>query len=122
MADVDSQCQDGEFLSCVDPIVPAFLVFIRPSGEDGLSFPLTKSETILGQERPDDATMIDINLPADLTSGRHAKVVCGDGRFYLENLSQTTGTFVKACDGDRINLEDQILAGQVKFRVVVQRD
>jgi len=114
--------RDGERLSCVDLVVPASLVFIRPNGDDGLAFPLTKTETVLGQERGDERSYVDIHLPAEMTSRRHAKIVRSDGRFVLENLSETIGTFVRIQGVDQINLGEEILAGQVKFRVVEARD
>jgi len=114
--------RDGERLSCADLVVPASLVFIRPSGEDGLAFPLTKAETVLGQEREVETPQVDIHLPAEMTSRRHAKVVRRDGRFVLENLSETIGTFVRIEGIDQIELGHEILAGQVKFRVVEARD
>jgi pSer/pThr/pTyr-binding forkhead associated (FHA) protein len=110
--------QDGERLSCLDPVASAFLVFIRPDGRPGLRFPLTKRETVLGQERGDEATSIDIHLPDARTSGRHAGVVRREDRYFLENLSQSIGTFVQIQKDDQIELGDEILAGEVKFRVV----
>jgi pSer/pThr/pTyr-binding forkhead associated (FHA) protein len=114
--------RDGERLSCADLVVPASLVFIRPSGEEGLAFPLTKTETVLGQERDDEMSYVDIHLPAEMTSRRHAKVVRSEGRYVLENLSETIGTFVRIEGADQINLYEEILAGQVKFRVVEEKD
>jgi pSer/pThr/pTyr-binding forkhead associated (FHA) protein len=114
--------RQGERLSCVDLVAPASLVFIRPSGEDGTTFPLTKTQTLLGQEREGGASHVDIHLPADMTSGRHARIVRTAGRYFLENLSETIGTFVRIPDVDQIQLGEEILAGQIKFRVVEEKD
>jgi pSer/pThr/pTyr-binding forkhead associated (FHA) protein len=114
--------KDGEEFSCIDPVAPALLVFIRPDGNDGLSFPITKTETLLGQERPDESAWVDIHLPADLTSGRHAKIARTDTGFVLENLSRTIGTFVKIQGDELIRPGDEFLAGQVMFRVALDND
>jgi hypothetical protein len=114
--------KDGEELCCVDPVVPAYLVFIRPDGRHGLRYPLTKTETVLGQEREGEPLAVDIHLPAEETSGRHARVFRKHGRFMLENLSQTVGTFVRIEGSDQIKLGEEFLAGQVRFRVVRERD
>jgi pSer/pThr/pTyr-binding forkhead associated (FHA) protein len=114
--------RQGERLSCVDLVVPAVLVFVRPSGEDGTTFPLTKTETLLGQEREDGTSHVDIHLPADMTSGRHARVVRKAGRYFLENLSETIGTFVRIPEVEQIHLGEEILAGQIKFRVIEEKE
>jgi pSer/pThr/pTyr-binding forkhead associated (FHA) protein len=118
IAETPPLCKDGEQLTCIDPVAHAVLVFIRPDGRDGWTFPLTKINTVLGQERGGPTTAIDIHLPAERTSARHAEVIRTEGGYVLENRSETNGTFVQIRGADRIKLNEEILAGEVKFRVV----
>jgi hypothetical protein len=115
--EVAAATKDGEELYCLDFSCAGFLVLIRPDGEDGLTIPLTKTETVLGRERPDTGP-IDIHLPSKQTSGRHARIVRENGQFMLENLSKSVGTFVKVDGEIQITAEEEILAGKVKFRVI----
>jgi pSer/pThr/pTyr-binding forkhead associated (FHA) protein len=111
-------CKEGEQLNCVDPVAHGFLVFIRPNGEEGLAFPLTKTTTTLGQERAGQTTTIDIHLPAERTSGRHAEIIRTEEGYILQNRSETNGSFIQIRDAYQMKLKEEILAGELKFRVV----
>jgi pSer/pThr/pTyr-binding forkhead associated (FHA) protein len=115
--EVDRASRDGEILSSLDPLVHGCLVFVRPNGQPGLKYPLTKTETILGQEREGANSSTDIHLPADLTSMHHARITFRNGRHTLQNLSETDGTFFKIQGSGPIRPGDEFLAGEVMFRV-----
>jgi pSer/pThr/pTyr-binding forkhead associated (FHA) protein len=108
---------DGEeFLSRdLEPL--AYLDLIRPNGRPGISFPITAPDlTIIGREKK---TEVSIALTGDtLVSGRHAGIVVRDGKFFLEDLKSTNGTYVKIQDSAPVTSGDEILAGQVLFRVI----
>jgi pSer/pThr/pTyr-binding forkhead associated (FHA) protein len=121
-APAPASSNDGEGLACVEPVPHGYLEFLQRDGQVGVTFPLTKTETVLGQERGGPGEAPDIHLPADLTSGRHALVTLREGRHVLENLSQTNGTFFKIQGAETLNLGEEILAGTIRFRVVDHPD
>lgn len=106
---------------CPDPL--AFLAFYGSDGHVRLRFPIIKPDaTLIGR---DDSCHV-VLLHDDCTSRRHARVVCTDGRFFLEDLNSTNGTFLRF-DGPadlRVgphrapDQADVILAGEILFRVV----
>jgi len=110
------QTDDGEeFLSRdLEPL--AFLDLIRPNGRPGISFPITKPDlTVIGREK---RTEVNIALAGDpLVSGRHAGIVQRDGKFYLEDLKSTNGTYVKVQEATPLKTGDEILAGHFLFRI-----
>jgi pSer/pThr/pTyr-binding forkhead associated (FHA) protein len=114
---VEPMSSDGEeFLSRdLEPL--AYLDLIRPNGRTGISFPLTMpDQTVIGREKKSE---VNIALTGDaLVSGRHAGVAMRDGKFFLEDLKSTNGTYVKIQDSAPVKSGDEILAGQVLFRII----
>ena len=70
----------------------------------GRSFPLGTSPTILG--RAPTSTLV---LEDDFASSRHARVYQDDGRWWVEDLGSTNGTFV---DGERITGPTELTPGR----------
>lgn len=68
---------------------PVYDLVIREA--DGTEHRLVydKDEVTIGR-----AAENDLVLPAGNVSGRHAKLVCRDGRFILADVGSTNGTFV----------------------------
>jgi predicted component of type VI protein secretion system len=119
------QSEDGEvFVSrALAPL--AFLDFIGPDSKPSLSVPLTKLDfTVLGRE---GGAHCDIGLAGDpKTSGRHARIVREGGRFLLEDLNSTNGTFLQVNGRTPLrpgreqdpNSGDVLAVGEVLLRVV----
>jgi pSer/pThr/pTyr-binding forkhead associated (FHA) protein len=108
---------DGEVFLSRDLEPLAYLILIRPNGRPGITFPITVPElTLIGREKKAE---VNIPLAGDpLVSGRHAALSRRDGKFYLEDLKSTNGTYVKVLDPAPVQSGDEILAGQVLFRVI----
>jgi len=107
--------EDGEEYCSRDLEPLAFLDLIRPNGQPGLRFPITRPDvTIIGREGP----TAHIALPSDNSvSGTHARVVRTDGKFFLEDMKSRNGTFVHVLGASKVAGGDVILAGLVLFRV-----
>jgi hypothetical protein len=109
--------EDGEEF-CSEDVEPlAYLDLIRPDGRPGLRFPVTglQGGMVLGR----DGRGVGLALPRDpCISGHHAVVRHEGGRFFLEDLKSTNGTFIKLVGPTRLKSGDILLAGQVLFRVV----
>ncbi|WP_154673705.1 FHA domain-containing protein [Singulisphaera acidiphila] len=108
--------EDGEEYCSRDLEPLAYLDLIRPNGQPGLRFPLTKPDaTIIGREGPNT----HIALTSDNSvSGMHARVYRKDGKFILEDLKSRNGTFVHVLGSAKVTSGDVLLAGLVLFRVV----
>ena len=108
--------EDGEEYCSRDLEPLAFLDLIRPNGQPGLRFPITKPDaTIIGREGPNT----HIALTSDNSvSGMHARVYRKDGKFILEDLKSRNGTFVHVLGSTKVTSGDVLLAGLVLFRVV----
>ena len=74
-------------------------------------FDLTKSEIIIGR---DDTA--DITIPASAVSRRHAKLTLEGGKYFLEDLGRSNGTFDNGENLTRrrlLNSGDKIRLGQI---------
>lgn len=108
---------DGEEFCSRELEALANLDLIRPNGRPGLRFPITMPELIIGREK--EKSEANITLPGDtLVSGRHAKISSRGGKFFLEDLQSTNGTYVQILGTSPVKSGDEILAGHVLFRVV----
>ncbi|WP_406695974.1 FHA domain-containing protein [Singulisphaera sp. Ch08] len=108
--------EDGEEYCSRDLEPLAYLDLIRPNGQPGLRFPITRQDaTILGREGPNT----HIALTSDNSvSGMHARVYRKDGKFILEDLKSRNGTFVHVLGSAKVSSGDVLLAGLVLFRVI----
>lgn len=93
----------------------AYVDLIRPNGQPGLRFPLTKRDaTVIGREGP----MACIALPDDPSlSTSHAQIRPRDGGFLLEDLKSRGGTFVQLQGTTPLCTGDVLQAGRLTFRV-----
>ena len=87
------------------------LHLIMEGGETGDTYDLRPSETVIG--RVDG----DIKFPHDgYMSGRHARIMQRNGRFYLIDNNSRNGTFVKIHQEVELNPGDVSLVGKQLFR------
>jgi hypothetical protein len=89
---------------------------IRPDGQPGLRFPITKLDpTVIGREGPTAC----IALAGDLAvNTSHAQIRPRDGQFLLEDLKSRSGTFLQLEASTPLRWGDVIQAGRFSFRVV----
>jgi|GEM_PF-1367820 len=108
--------EDGEEYCSRDLEPLAYLDLIRPNGQAGLRFPITRADpTVIGREGPNT----HIALTSDNSvSGMHARVYRKEGQFVLEDLKSRNGTFIHVLGSAKVSSGDVLLAGQVLFRVV----
>jgi len=88
------------------------LALIVGRDQDGSAFPLFGDGVTLGRERG------DILFPEDgYVSGQHARISMRDGRFYLEDLNSSNGTFIRVRGERALKPGAALLMGQQLFRV-----
>jgi pSer/pThr/pTyr-binding forkhead associated (FHA) protein len=79
---------------------------------DGAAYPLFGEAVTVGRERG------DINFPDDgYVSGLHARISTRSGKFYLQDLGSSNGTFIKLRGERTIQDGSFVLFGQQLFRV-----
>ena len=99
----------------------AFLDLIRPDGQPGLRFPITRPDfTIIGRGGAGKGgTEAHIVLAGDpVVSTQHALIRHDAGRFRLEDLRSSNGTYLRVEEAAPLPPGAVILAGRVLFRVV----
>jgi hypothetical protein len=76
---------------------PAYLAIERGEAA-GARFPLTRDESVIGRWDADNGVFPDIDLDSvDLeakVSRRHARIILKDGKYFLEDLGSTNGTYI----------------------------
>jgi pSer/pThr/pTyr-binding forkhead associated (FHA) protein len=84
------------------------------SGEAKLKFELTSGEMLVGRH-----PSCDLRLNIETVSRRHARIVCEEDGFYVEDLDSLNGTLVngeaihgrrRLADGDLIEVQHTVLA------------
>jgi len=64
----------------------------------GTSFSITRDESVIGRWDADNGIFPDIDLDTvdheAKVSRRHARILARDGKFYLEDLGSTNGTYI----------------------------
>jgi len=110
--------------------VPRAKLVIQRGGTVGKEFLLTETESNIGRWDADGGIFPDIDLDQDdpeaKVSRRHARIVCQDGQYVLEDLGSTNGTFVnrgrRLLPGNRhpLNDGDEIIVGKtfLKFHYI----
>jgi pSer/pThr/pTyr-binding forkhead associated (FHA) protein len=120
---------DGEVFQARVLAALGFIDLIGPNARPYLSFPVTKREergTRIGRE----GVECDVALIGDVwVSQRHARIFLGDGKWWIEDLESTNGTYLII--GDRAPLRrgttrqpgsgDEILVGGYKIRVIEEK-
>lgn len=111
--------EDGEEFWSAAPAPLAFLDFIGPDGQVRMRFPITKANdrTILGRENRRDKP-VDVVLGDSSISAWHAMIRHENGRFFVEDLGSTNGTFVKVGPKHTLRPNDEMLVGQLLLKVV----
>jgi serine/threonine-protein kinase len=108
--------------------VAARLVIER-GGRIGKEFAISGGETNIGRWDADGGIFPDVDLDQDdpeaKVSRRHARIVREGGRFYIEDLGSTNGTFInrgrRLLPGNRhpLNSGDEIIVGKTFLKFVV---
>jgi serine/threonine-protein kinase len=95
----------------------------------GTEFNLTSEESYIGRWDADNGIFPDVDLdthdPEAKVSRRHARIIQEDGRYVLEDLGSTNGTFVnrgrRLIPGNRqpLNDGDEVIVGKtfLRFRI-----
>ncbi|MDR3635611.1 MAG: FHA domain-containing protein [Isosphaeraceae bacterium] len=92
-----------------------YVDLIRPNGQPGLRFPLTKRDaTVIGREGP-TASIALAGDPGVSTS--HAQVRVCDGGFVLEDLKSRGGTFLQIQGPTPLRAGDVLQAGKLLLRI-----
>ena len=110
--------------------VHATLVIERGSSA-GKQFPLNNQDANIGRWDADGGVFPDVDLDSDdpeaKVSRRHARISLRDGKYVIEDLGSTNGTFVnrghRLAPGDRQPLKDgdEIIVGKTFLRFRVAR-
>jgi len=95
----------------------------------GTEFPLSANESYIGRWDADNGIFPDVDLDKHdaeaKVSRKHARIVSGDGKFLIEDLGSTNGTFVNR--GRRLlpgnphilNDGDEIIVGKTFLRFYI---
>ena len=127
--------EDSRFCpQCGQPVrhaaSPAKLVVTR-GGRVGREFPLEGAEINAGRWDPDGGAFPEVDLSNDdheaKVSRRHARFVCEDGQFYVEDVGSLNGTFLnrgaRLVPGQRYPIHDgdEVIMGKtfVRFMAAV---
>jgi len=115
-----ARSDEGEEFFSRDLGALAFLDLIRPDGRPGLRFPITRPDfTIVGRGGPGRGSETHIVLAGDpVVSTQHALIRHDAGRFRLEDLRSSNGTYLRVDGSAPLTPGAVILAGRVLFRVV----
>jgi hypothetical protein len=110
------------------PEVRAWLV-IQRGGEIGKKFPIVGPESMIGRWDADGGIFPDVDLDQDdreaKVSRRHARILCYNNQYLIEDLGSTNGTFVnrgpRLLPGNRLQLNngDEIIVGKTFLKFVV---
>jgi pSer/pThr/pTyr-binding forkhead associated (FHA) protein len=89
------------------------LVRMDAAEKESARYDLTEGETLLGRSRGDHTFPEDPYL-----SSRHAKVAFRNGKYYLEDVGSTNGTFLRIRKCAFAQEGDTLLIGKQPFRVL----
>lgn len=112
----------------VNPHLRATLVIERGAGV-GAEFNLTADESYIGRWDADNGIFPDVDLDAYDTeakvSRRHARIICNNGSYLIEDLGSTNGTYInrgrRLIPGNpqRLNDGDEIIVGKTFLRFYI---
>ena len=95
----------------------------------GKQFPLSSAESNIGRWDADGGIFPDVDLDSDdpeaKVSRRHARITFSDGKYLLEDLGSTNGTFINrgkrlaAGTRQQLNDGDEIIVGKTFLRFQV---
>lgn len=96
----------------------------------GTEFKLTAEESYLGRWDADNGIFPDVDLDKHDTdakvSRRHARITCKDGKFAIEDLGSTNGTYInrgrRLIPGslNALNSGDEIIVGKTFLRFYIE--
>jgi hypothetical protein len=103
-------------------------LIIQRGGTIGKEFPLTETESNIGRWDADGGIFPDVDLDQDdpeaKVSRRHARIICQEGQYFLEDLGSTNGTFInrgrRLLPGNRhpLNDGDEIIVGKTFLKFI----
>jgi hypothetical protein len=92
------------------------LTLITEGGQDGRTHKLEGESTMIGR------TEGEITFPHDgFLSGRHARIVEREGRYFLIDENSRNGTFIRIKDEVTLETDDRILIGKQIFQFVLEK-
>lgn len=109
---------------------PMAKLVITRGGRIGREFPITEREVLIGRWDADRGIFPDVDLdeedPDAKVSRRHARIVYQEGRFLIEDLGSTNGTFINR--GSRLiagqlyplHHDDEIIVGKTFLRFFIE--
>jgi pSer/pThr/pTyr-binding forkhead associated (FHA) protein len=105
--------EDGtEIMGSPNPGFWGRLTLVVGRDQDGSAFPLFGDGLVFGRERG------DILFPEDgYVSGTHARLSYRGGRFFLEDLGSSNGTFLRIRGERSLEPDTMLLMGQQLFRL-----
>jgi pSer/pThr/pTyr-binding forkhead associated (FHA) protein len=83
---------------------PAYLVTVSAGG-DCRRYPISSRVSYIGREDVNQVT-----IPNEAISKKHAKLTFADGKFYIEDLSSSNGTFL---NGTRVHVRTALRNGDL---------
>jgi pSer/pThr/pTyr-binding forkhead associated (FHA) protein len=93
----------------------ARLVRVSAPTHNSEAFLLTRPEEVIGRERGSILFRDD-----GFVSGRHARITVSGGRFYLEDLRSSNGTFLRVRGRRTLEHGDLLLLGQQPLRAFIE--
>ncbi|MFV0388408.1 MAG: FHA domain-containing protein [Pyrinomonadaceae bacterium] len=104
---------------------------IERGGSIGTEFPITAEESYIGRWDADNGVFPDVDLdthdPEAKVSRKHARILKQEGKFFLEDIGSTNGTFINR--GRRLipgnphplNTGDEIIVGKTFLRFTIKQ-
>jgi len=83
---------------------PAYLISMSP-GAERERYPISSRVSYIGREE-----MNQVVIPNEAISKKHAKLTFADGKFYIEDLSSSNGTFL---NGTRVHARTALRNGDL---------
>jgi len=125
--DFEGSKQEGQSSSNGGNSGSVYATLIIERGESaGIEFALTTDESNIGRWDADNGIFPDVDLdkhdPEAKISRRHARIIREDGKFVIEDLGSTNGTFVnrgrRLLPGNKnvLNDGDEIIIGKTFLR------
>ncbi|MCI0491009.1 MAG: FHA domain-containing protein [Blastocatellia bacterium] len=92
------------------------LTLITEGGQDGRVYKLDREDTIIGRSEG------EITFPHDgFMSGRHARIIEREGRYFLVDENSRNGTFIRINSEVTLETDDRILIGKQIFQLVIEK-
>lgn len=92
------------------------LTLITEGGQDGKAYKLDRENTLIGRNEG------EITFPHDgFMSGRHARIIERDGRYFLLDDNSRNGTFIRIHEEVALEPDDRVLIGKQIFKFTLDK-